>query len=401
MSTAQQEKTQEDLIAAQLHQINTKNKWVYDSIIPHPHDSDQMNLLLIALQPALDVAEQTRNAQQELKEAESFLSSEANDKEFAELAQEEIQACYDKLSVFQKDMTNTLISFEAAVIVYEDAVRASAKSTKVHDPRMRTDNVILEIRPGAGGEEAGLFARELLSSYQAYAKTQGWQWEVISMSVLGDKPGGALREAVVSVVGRNVSSILEYESGVHRVQRVPLTEKQGKVHTSTVGMVVMPVPTESALSDSSADAIYDMNDVKVEVMRASGAGGQHVNTTNSKVRVKHIPTGIEVVIQDQRSQHRNKAEALKLLGSKLLQQKQEKEKQEVQRTRNEQVSELGRNQRIRTYNFAQNRVTDHRRSAVTLHVLDQLMNGDAGAWDSVIDAVREELDREEEDEVVG
>jgi peptide chain release factor 1 len=177
-------------------------------------------------------------------------------------------------------MTNALSSIEVAAQQCEEAALKGAR--KARDPRMRTDSVVLEIRPGAGGEEAGLFARDLLLSYQAYAKAHNWKWEVIGMSMFNDKPGGAIREATVNVVGPNAPIVLEYESGVHRVQRVPSTEKAGKVHTSTVGLTVLPVPTESALSDSSG-AIFNMRDIKIEVMRASGAGGQHVNTTNSKV----------------------------------------------------------------------------------------------------------------------
>ncbi|NQZ02807.1 MAG: peptide chain release factor 1 [Bdellovibrionales bacterium] len=234
-------------------------------------------------------------------------------------------------------------------------------------------NVILEIRAGAGGDESSLFAEELFRAYTLYAGQKGW-----SVSSLSTSPGnaGGVKEVIAEISGDKVFSMMKFESGVHRVQRVPKTESQGRVHTSTVTVAVIPEAEE-------VDVKVDPNDVRVDVQRASGAGGQHVNTTDSAVRLTHIPTGIIVYCQDGKSQHANRDKAFKVLFSRLVQLEEEKKRKEASDERLSQIGTGDRSERIRTYNFPQSRVTDHR-IGLTLHSLGQVMQGDMG---EVIDPI--------------
>lgn len=226
-------------------------------------------------------------------------------------------------------------------------------------------NVILELRAGAGGDEAGLFAEELFKSYSYYASKNSWKVEILSTS-LGAV--GGYKEVIASVSGRKVYSKLKYESGVHRVQRVPKTESQGRVHTSTITVVVVP-------EAEAVDVDVQDKDLRIDVFRSSGSGGQHVNTTDSAVRITHIPTGVVVSCQDEKSQTKNKAKAMKVLYSRLLAHEEEKAAKEASDTRISQIGTGDRSERIRTYNFPQTRVTDHRLS-LTLHKLDEVMSGE-------------------------
>jgi peptide chain release factor 1 len=226
-------------------------------------------------------------------------------------------------------------------------------------------NAILEIRAGTGGDEAALFAADLFRMYSRYAERYGWKIEILSMS---RTDGGGLREVIASVSGPNIYSRLKYERGVHRVQRVPVTESQGRIHTSTVTVAVMPEAEE-------IDVQVDPADLRIDVYRASGPGGQSVNTTDSAVRVTHVPTGLVVQCQDEKSQHKNKAKAMKVLRSRLLEQEIQREADQRASERREQVGTGGRSEKIRTYNFPQSRVTDHR-AGVTLHKLDAVIEGD-------------------------
>lgn len=225
-------------------------------------------------------------------------------------------------------------------------------------------NVMMEIRAGAGGDEASIFVGDMLRMYQYYFKTLGFKDEIISLSE-GDE---GIKEVILNVTGDKVYSKLKYESGVHRVQRVPKTESQGRVHTSTITVAVMPEP-------SDVEFELNMNEVRIDVFRASGAGGQHVNTTDSAVRVTHLPTGIVVANQDQKSQIKNKEKALKILKSRIFDQMVREQKEKEAAERKGLVGTGDRSERIRTYNYPQGRLSDHR-IGLTLYNLDKIMEGD-------------------------
>ncbi len=226
-------------------------------------------------------------------------------------------------------------------------------------------NAIIEIRAGTGGLEASLFASDLFEMYQKVASNNNWKTEIISIS---ESDAGGYKEVVFSITGKNVFSKLKFESGVHRVQRVPKTETQGRVHTSAATVAVLPEAEE-------VDVKIDDNDLRIDVFRSSGPGGQSVNTTDSAVRVTHIPTGIVVSQQDEKSQHKNKAKALKILRSKVYELERTKLEQERSSVRKSQIGSGDRSERIRTYNFPQGRVTDHRIN-LTLHKLSDFLSGD-------------------------
>lgn len=234
-------------------------------------------------------------------------------------------------------------------------------------------NILLEIRAGTGGEEAGLFASDLFRMYGKYAEKNRWRMEIMSQSYTGV---GGFKEVIALIEGKGVYSRLKYESGVHRVQRVPVTESQGRIHTSTVTVAILPEAEE-------VEVEIDPNDLRIDIFRSSGPGGQSVNTTDSAVRITHLPTNMVVSCQDEKSQHKNKAKALKILRARLLDQaKQEKEK-EISEKRKNQVGTGERSERIRTYNFPQGRVTDHR-IGLTLYRLNAVLDGEL---DEIIDAL--------------
>jgi peptide chain release factor 1 len=234
-------------------------------------------------------------------------------------------------------------------------------------------NVILEVRAGAGGDEASLFAGEMFRMYQRYADKRGWRVELMNASTTGT---GGFKEISVMISGDKVYSRLKNEGGVHRVQRVPQTETQGRVHTSTVTIAVLPEAEE-------VDLVINPNDLRIDVMRSGGSGGQSVNTTDSAVRIVHIPTGVEVKCQDEKSQHKNRDKAMKILRSRLLNAKIEKAAAEESAARRTMVGTGDRSERIRTYNFPQSRLTDHR-IGLTVHNLPDVMEGHC---DEVIDAL--------------
>jgi peptide chain release factor 1 len=268
-----------------------------------------------------------------------------NDAELKELALEENKELADRLSALEERLKILLLPKDP------------------NDER----NSILEIRAGAGGDEAGIFAGDLFRMYSRYAERQGWRMEVMSLS---ENDVGGLKEVIALVQGDRVYSRLKHESGVHRVQRVPKTETQGRVHTSTVTVAVLPEADE-------VEVHIDPNELRIDVFRSSGPGGQSVNTTDSAVRVTHLPTNMVVVCRDEKSQHKNKAKALKILMSRMLERKQQEQHDRIAADRQGQVGSGDRSEKIRTYNFPQGRVTDHRIN-VTVHQIDTFMAGDIG-----------------------
>ncbi len=234
-------------------------------------------------------------------------------------------------------------------------------------------NIIMEIRGAAGGDEAALFAGDLFNMYQKYAENQGWKVEVMDANVTGI---GGYKEVIMMITGDNVFSKLKYESGAHRVQRVPSTESQGRIHTSTATVVVMPEAEEVEIDIADKD-------IRTDIYHASGAGGQHVNKTASAVRLTHLPTGIAVAMQDERSQLKNREKAMKVLRARVYDQMQQEAQSEYDANRKSAVGTGDRSERIRTYNFPQNRVTDHR-IGLTIQKLDQIL---AGKLDEIVDAL--------------
>jgi len=277
----------------------------------------------------------------ELASSKELLQTES-DEELRDLAKAEVSELEERKEDIEKELKILLLP---------------------KDPNDEKD-VILELRAGAGGDEASLFVEELYRGYCYYASKNKWSVDVISIS---EGNAGGYKEVVASISGKKVYSKLKYESGVHRVQRVPKTESQGRVHTSTITVAVVPEASE-------IDVQVNKNDIKVDTYRSSGAGGQHVNTTDSAIRLTHEPTGVVVTCQDQKSQTKNKEKAMKVLYSRLLALEEEKAIKEASETRIGQIGTGDRSERIRTYNFPQTRVTDHR-IGLTLHKIDDVMSG--------------------------
>ena len=250
----------------------------------------------------------------------------------------------------------------------EDSIEKEEQDLKIlllpKDPNDEK-NVFMEVRAGTGGDEAGLFAEDLLRMYRMFADKQKWKTEIMSISEQGV---GGIKEVVFLVKGKGAYSKLKYESGVHRVQRVPATESSGRIHTSAATVAVLPEVED-------VDVVINQNDLRIDVYRASGNGGQCVNTTDSAVRITHIPTGVVVTCQDEKSQLKNKDKAMKILKSRLYEKYQEEQNKDIADARKSQIGSGDRSERIRTYNFPQGRVTDHRIN-MTIYQLDSFLNGD-------------------------
>jgi peptide chain release factor 1 len=277
-----------------------------------------------------------------------------DDPEMRELAEAELRELKERIPALEYEIRVALLPKDAA------------------DDRP----AILEVRPAAGGDEAALFATELFAMYQRYAENRRWRFEILEYS---DTELGGLKEGIAEITGRGVFARLKYESGVHRVQRVPTTESQGRIHTSTVTVAVLPEAED-------VDVQVDEADLRIDVYRASGAGGQHVNKTESAVRITHIPSGIVVAMQEEKSQHKNRAKAMKILRARLFEQQRAAAHASRAADRKAQVGTGDRSERIRTYNFPQGRVSDHRIN-LTLYKIDRVM---AGELDEFIDALTAE-----------
>ncbi|CAM0117492.1 peptide chain release factor 1 [Rhabdochlamydiaceae symbiont of Dictyostelium giganteum] len=245
-------------------------------------------------------------------------------------------------------------------------IKAELESLLVPPDPLDNRNVIMEIRAGTGGDEAAIFVGDCVRMYQYYADKKGWKCELLSAA---PSERGGFKEYIMVISGQQVFRLLQYEAGTHRVQRIPATETQGRVHTSAVTIAVLPEPTEEEQLNINLD------DLRIDTFRSSGAGGQHVNTTDSAVRITHIPTGVVVACQEERSQHKNRDKAMRLLSAKIVEEKRRKEQQEMAALRSSQVGSGDRSERIRTYNFPQNRITDHR-IGVTLYHLGEMLEGD-------------------------
>ena len=310
----------------------------------------QLNKEYKELEPIIETSERYRTALANLAEAKDVLVNDKDD-EMREMARGEIA------------------ELEPAIAKMEEQIKLLLIPKDPQDEK----NAIMEIRGGAGGEEAALFAHSLLRMYTMYAQNRGWTLEVLN---LNETELGGVKEAIFSVDGAGAYNRLKYESGVHRVQRVPETETQGRIHTSTATVAVMPQAEE-------VDFALDMKDLRIDTFRSSGAGGQHINKTSSAIRVTHIPTGTVVECQNERSQFQNKDKALEILRSRLLAQKQKEQQDAINAQRQGQVGTGDRSEKIRTYNFPQDRCTDHR-IGLTVHNLDKIMDGNL---DEIIDAL--------------
>ncbi len=305
---------------------------------------------LSEIEPVVERIGDLREAERARADAEAMLA----DPEMKELAEAELRDLKDRIPTLEHELRIALL------------------------PRDKADerSAILEIRPAAGGDEAGLFAAELFGMYQRYAALKGWRFEILEY---GDTELGGLKEGIAEITGRGVFARLKYKSGVHRVQRVPATESQGRIHTSTVTVAVLPEAEE-------VDVQVDEGDLRIDVYRASGAGGQHVNKTESAVRITHLPTGIVVAMQEEKSQHKNRAKAMKILRARLYEQQRAALHATRAADRKAQVGTGDRSERIRTYNFPQGRVSDHRIN-LTLYKIDRVMQGEL---DDFIDALTAE-----------
>ena len=305
------------------------------------------------LTPVVETINALRAAQTELDDLDAMLADE-DDAEMRAMAEEEQRTLQARLPELARQVQLMLLPKDEA----------------------DSKNAILEVRAGTGGDEAGLFAADLFRMYQRYAETRKWKFEVMSVSETGI---GGYKEAIASVSGTDVFQRLKFESGVHRVQRVPVTESGGRIHTSAATVAVMPEAEE-------VDVQIDEKDLRIDVFRASGPGGQSVNTTDSAVRITHLPSGIVVSQQDEKSQHKNKAKAMRVLRSRLYEREREMLDAERAQARKSQVGSGDRSERIRTYNFPERRVTDHRIN-LTLHQLEKVLDGEL---DDFIDALLSE-----------
>jgi len=326
----------------ELEKIVSKYKKLEDQLNASIKDRDEFILVskeYSELKPIVEQINIFNELTKEIADLNQIIENE--DHELVEIAKKELIEVKNKFEESEKHLKYLLIP---------------------KDPLDQKD-VILEIRAGTGGDEAALFAGDLLRMYQRFSESQNWKFELLSIS---DSEKGGFKEVISKISGQSVYSKMKFESGVHRVQRVPETESQGRVHTSAASIVVLPEADD-------VDVNIEEKDLRIDVFRASGAGGQHVNTTDSAVRITHLPTGIAVQQQDEKSQHKNKAKAMIVLKTRLYDHERKKQTDEIADKRKSQIGSGDRSERIRTYNFPQGRVTDHRIN-LTLYKLDEILN---------------------------
>ncbi|MDF2097367.1 peptide chain release factor 1 [Aquibaculum arenosum] len=321
---------------------------------PEPGSTAYTNMLREhhELQPLVEHVEALQSKRRELAELDAMRQDPEAESEMRALAEEEYYSLRDALPALEQEVMLLLLPKDEA------------------DAR----NAILEVRAGTGGEEAALFAGELFRMYQRYAQLRGWRFELLDYT---ETEIGGIKEASAAITGRDVFSRLKFESGVHRVQRVPVTESGGRIHTSAATVAVLPEAED-------VDVEIEDKDLRIDTFRSQGAGGQHVNTTDSAIRITHLPSGVVVQCQDEKSQHKNKLKAMKILRARLYDEKRRQQADDLAATRRQQVGSGDRSERIRTYNFPQGRVTDHRIN-LTLHKIDKILAGEA--LDEVIDAL--------------
>jgi peptide chain release factor 1 len=338
-----------------LERVATRYLEVRDALSSSTVDPETFQRLsreFAELTPVAEAVAELRRRRDEANDLAQMIADPATDPDMRAMAEEEFLILKEQLPKFEHYIQILLLPKDAA------------------DER----SAILEVRAGTGGDEAALFAGELFQMYQRYAQSHGWKFETMQTSY---SDLGGFREAVAEINGRGVFARLKFESGVHRVQRVPKTETQGRIHTSTATVAVLPEAEE-------VDIDIQDKDLRIDVFRSSGPGGQSVNTTDSAVRITHLPTGVVVSQQDEKSQHKNKAKALKILRARLYEAERSKLHEERAATRKGQVGTGDRSERIRTYNFPQGRVTDHRIN-LTLYKIDKVMTGEA--LDEIVEAL--------------
>ncbi len=331
---------------ARLHQAQERHEEIAlllatPDVLGNQNRFRELSVEYSQLGPVVETWEKWQQAGQAMEEAQALLKSQ--DAEMQELANEELSSATQQQEALERELNILLLP---------------------KDPD-DDNNIFLEIRAGTGGDEAALFAGDLFRMYQRYVENNKWQMEIINTSS-GDH--GGFKEIVARIIGRGAYSRFKFESGTHRVQRVPETESQGRIHTSACTVAIL------AERENIEGVDIQTADLRIDTFRASGAGGQHVNTTDSAIRITHLPTGLVVECQDERSQHKNKARAMSLLSARLLEQEKAKQAREQAENRKLQVGSGDRSQRIRTYNFPQGRVTDHR-IGLTLYKLEELLGG--------------------------
>jgi len=328
-------------------------------IIAQQNEFQKLTREIGEISKPLQLYQQYKQVLEDIAKDRSILQDEEEDEELKELARQELEELEAKRDQLDRQLRELLTP---------------------KDPK-EDKNIILEIRAGTGGEEAALFAADLFRMYNRYAEKEGWRVQIIDAHPTGM---GGFKEVIASIEGKGVYSKLKHERGIHRVQRIPITETSGRIHTSAVTVAVLPEAEEIEVE-------INPEDLRIDVFRSSGPGGQSVNTTDSAVRITHLPTGIVVTCQDEKSQHKNKAKAMKVLRARLLDKLEQEQQERIARDRKNQVGSGDRSEKIRTYNFPQNRVTDHR-IGLTLYKLDSIMDGEL---DELLEALKA-LDAREE-----